>query len=595
MKTLPELFEVGLSRPRERHLLWRDASKAWHGLSTDRVRRDVDLIARGLRDRGLRFGDRVALLSRNSPRWALADHALQAAGLVNVPLYPTLSPEQVRFIVDDCGARFVLVEDRSQLDRVGGALAGSGVEGVALLDAEEAPRGVLLFDQLLEAGAAGGSAPTPPGPDDLATIIYTSGTTGRPKGAMLSQWNLVSNAQQCAEAIELTDQQHVNLSLLPLSHVFQRLVDYLLFQSHATMAYCPSPLEALEYMREVRPTFFASVPRLFEKVRAGFEQKLAHAPAWRRALASWALGVGRRHFHSWYRDGACDGARGPWLALQHAVADRLVLTKVRGIFGGRAAVCFSGGAALPSEIHEFFRVVGLNLLPGYGLTEASPVLATNRVDRMKLGSVGPAVCDLELRTAPDGELLARGPNVMRGYWNLDEETAATIVDGWLHTGDLARIDEQGFVFITGRKKEIFVLSTGKKVAPQLVEDRLTRSPFVAQVLLVGDGRKYVAALVHPSLDHLARAARERGIAFDDPAELLELREAEDLVHESLLDACAGLADFEKPKRVVFLPRELTMAEGELTPTLKLRRSIIVERWAALVDRACGPATRGAAP
>lgn len=584
MKTLRELFEIGTSVPKSEHLRWRDAGKRWHALSTADVRAQVAGLARALRARGLQAGDRVALLSRNSPRWALTDYALVTSGFVTVPLYPTLAPDQARFILDDSGARMLFVEDRAHLDPLASALHGAALEAVVLMDDGHPPDASVLRWSAL--AAEGGTDPDlPPAsidPADLATFVYTSGTTGRPKGVMLSHWNLASNVIACDEAVDLARIEHVNLSLLPLSHIFQRLVDYFLFRRQAVMVYCPNPLEAMDYFPAVRPTFFAAVPRLYEKIHAGFQSKLAQAPAPKRALARWALGVGRRRFEAWCDGGSCAGRVPPVLALQHRIADALVLRKVRGIFGGNVDVCFSGGAPIATETAEFLRAIGLDLLPGYGLTESSPVLCTNTKSRIRLGTVGPALPGVELRTAEDGELIARGPNIMQGYWKRPEDTAAALQDGWLHTGDLARIDERGYVSITGRKKELIVLSTGKKVQPALVEDCLARSPFVAQSVVVGEGRKFVTALVHPHLDALAAEAKARGIAFSSPEELLARRETRALVQESLERCCRELSDFERPKSLAFLPRELTLAAGELTPTLKLKRNEISANWASLI-------------
>ena len=580
MDTLWELFEAGLARPKERHLRWRDAAGQWRSLSTEGVREAVDAAARGLAALGLRPGDRVALLSRNSERWALADFALCGSGLVSVPLYPTLTPEQVAYVLEDSGARAFLVEDAGQVERLRGEIEGAGLTAVVQMrDEEGAAAGCLGWEELLERGRSAPEIEHRPGHDDLASLIYTSGTTGQPKGVMLTHRNLVSNAEACSEAIDLSRVDQVNLSLLPLCHIFQRLVDYFLWMNHAQVVYCPNPLEAIDYLQDARPTFFASVPRLYEKVRAGFLSKLASGGGLTKRLGGWALEVGRRRFHAWYRGGRLEGRVGPWLALQHAVADRLVLSKVRGVFGGNIDMCFSGGAALPPELHEFYRAVGLEILPGYGLTEASPVLCTNRRGAMRLGTVGPALPGVELRTEPDGELLARGENVMKGYWNRSEETAATLDGEWLRTGDLARIDEDGYVSITGRKKEILVLSTGKNVSPQVVEDALGRSPLVVQAVVVGDDRKFVAALVAPNLETL-RA--ELGGAGSDE-ELLRSPAARERVLASLQEATRELSPHERPKKVALLPRELSLGHGELTPTLKYKRRAILQNWSEQVE------------
>jgi long-chain acyl-CoA synthetase len=585
METLRELFEAGLARPKARHVRWRDASKTWRSLSTEEVRERVDAAGRGLAALGLRPGDRVGLISQNSERWMLSDFAMACTGLVNVPLYPTLTPEQVRFILDDSGARVLIVEDVEQLDRLRRELRDAGLLRVVLLrDEGETPKDVLTWTELLESGRAADPVEHVPQADELASLIYTSGTTGPPKGVMLTHLNLVSNALGCLEAIDLSRvPQQLNLSLLPLCHIFQRLVDYFLWLGHAEVAYCPNALFAAEYLKEVKPTFTAAVPRLFEKVRAGFLARIARAEPKKKRLADWALGVGREHFQAWYRDGACNGRRGPWLSLKHAVADRLVLKKVREVFGGRIDMCFSGGAALPPDVHEFYRTIGLNILPGYGLTEASPVLATNRPETMGLGTVGPPLPNVDLKVSEEGELLARGPNVMKGYWNREEETAATIVDGWLLTGDLAGIDERGFVSITGRKKEIIVLSTGKNISPQVVEDCLGRSELVLQAVVVGDDRKHVSALVAPNLDTLRAALEARGLTPGDDEQMLRCREAEQELLASFESCVSALAPFERPKRVAVLPRELSQEHGELTPTLKYKRRAILENWGDQVD------------
>jgi long-chain acyl-CoA synthetase len=588
VKTLRDLFDVGCSKPKERHLTWKDGAGSWCAMSTGQLRHEVAALASGLLRRGLRKGDRVALLSRNSPRWAIGDFALVTSGLVDVPLYPSLSPEQVRFILDDSGARALLLEDAEQRQRLEGILHGSSIEVVVLMDdSAPGPSGVRWCSLIQEGAAPGGPDAPAVEPEDLASIIYTSGTTGVPKGVMLSQHNLVSNALQCHEAISLSDIDHVNLSLLPLCHIFQRLVDYFLFMRGASIAYCPNPLEGVQVMAEVRPTFFAAVPRLYEKVHQGFWAKVERSSPLQRAIARWAVRVGKRRFEAWCRDGACDGVPGPWLELRAAVADRLVLRRARAVFGGRVDACFSGGAPIPTEVAEFLRAIGLPLLPGYGLSEASPVLCTNTKRFLRLGTVGKALPGVELEVAEDGELLARGPNVMQGYWNRAEETAATLVGGWLRTGDLARIDDRGYVSITGRKKEILVLSTGKKVVPAVVEDRLMRSPYVHQAVCVGDGAKFVAALVHANVDLLAAEARRRGVAWASVAELLARREAEQIVLESFEAPAADLSEFERPKAVGFLPRELTQAGGELTPTLKVKRKAITENWGDLIAAVYG--------
>lgn len=588
VRTLADLFERGCASPQAVHVGWRTDDGRIEGWSTQELRRFVDGLGRELLARGMRRGDRAALVSRNSARWAATDYAMLCAGLVVVPIYPTLAPDQARFILDDAGARGLFVENLEQLARLLPSLQDSKLEWICVMSDEVSDHPLATtWSAMAEAGAVRAERPEPPKPEDLASIIYTSGTTGRPKGVMLTHANLVSNAVASDEAVEISAQpiRHVNLSLLPLSHIFQRLVDYLLFLAGAQVIYCPDPQQAVAWFKDVRPTFFAAVPRIYEKVHAGITQRIASAPAHRRLLANWAIGVGRRRFLAWYADGACDGRPGALLSLQHLVADKLVLSKIRELFGGRVDMCFSGGGPLTRELHEFFRALGLELLPGYGLTETSPVLCTNRRRRMKLGSVGPAIPGVELKVEPDGELLARGPNVMRGYHELPEETAATITpDGWLRTGDLARIDERGFVTITGRKKEILVLTTGKKVVPALVEERIARCPLVAQSVLVGDEQKYVAALVWPHVDALRKAAQAKGLALQGvkAEEMLAMPEIRKLVQSEIDACCRDLADFERPKTIAFLPRELSLEADELTPSLKIKRKVVAHAYRHLI-------------
>lgn len=586
METLLDLFEACLSPAKERHLAWREQDGTWASWSSGELAEVVGLARAGLRALGLGQGDRVAILAANSERWAACDFAMVGAGMVTVPLYPSLTPEQVAHALEDSGCAAILVGSDAHRHRLAGAMNGAGVSDVVVLggdvDGELDGLRTITWTELLELGrrsGTGGEHPLP-GPEDLASILYTSGTTGPPKGVMLTHRNLVSNALACREAIDLR-LPPIGLSLLPLCHIFQRLTDYFLFLRRATIAYCPDPLAALEYMAEVRPTFFASVPRLFEKVRSGVLTGLQEAPPLRRAVGRWALEVGRRSFRAHYRDGACDGRPGPWLAVQRWVADRLVLGRIRDLFGGRVELCISGGAALSPEVQEFLRSVGLGVLPGYGLTESSPVICTNRRDRMKLGSAGLAIRGVDVKVAEDGELLARGPNVMKGYWNRPDATAEAVRDGWLYTGDLATIDDDGFVFITGRKKEILVLSTGKNVSPQVVEDQLARCPLVTQVVVVGDGRKFVSALVRANPVTLAAALARRGLPPPGEAEPPG-PEAEELVLESFAEVGSALAGYELPKRVAFLPRDLDQAHGELTPTLKFKRTEILANWGHLV-------------
>lgn len=553
----------------------------------------VRQFALGLRALGAEPGDRVALLSENRPEWAIADLALQSAGMVNVPLFATLPPPQIEYILRDSGAQYLLVSTEKQLQKAY-ALRDRLPELRRVIVFDEFPariadEWVLEFREVLRQGERYGEAhphlyeqqQAAVRPHDLATIIYTSGTTGDPKGAMLSHWNCMSNVQACCQAIDIGPDD-VFLSFLPLSHVFERTVShYLPMYLGATVAYVESLFAISRNLAEVRPTVMASVPRLYEKMYEDICRRVEKYPPPKRTLAHWAFELARTYA------AACQSRRplGFGFRLRYWFADRLVFSQIRRSLGGRLRFFVSGGAPLAPELSLFFYGCGITILEGYGLTESSPVITTNRSrEALKIGTVGPPIPGVEVKLAEDGEILTRGPHVMQGYYRRPEATAEVIdADGWLHTGDIGTLDEDGYLTITDRKKDMLVLSNGKNVYPAPIENRLKTSPFIDQVLLLGDRQKSVTALIVPAFEALESFARQENLPYNDRRELIRHQAVERLFKREIDRLSEGyLADFERVKRFRLLPEEFSQEKDEVTPTLKLKRKVIQQHYADLI-------------
>jgi long-chain acyl-CoA synthetase len=528
----------------------------------------------------------VAILSENRPEWAFADFGALVAGAADVPIYPSLTAAQVRYILSDSRAKAVFVSTPTQAAKLA-ELRGE-LPGLAHVIGFEPAPGALALDELRargrealarDSGAARRLAAAAR-PDDVATLIYTSGTTGDPKGVMLTHANLVSNVLAAAKVFPQVRPEWSALSFLPLCHSFERTAGHN-FMIHAgvTIAYAESVEKVPENMLEVRPHIMCSVPRLYEKMYARVNEKVATDSAARQAIFRWAAGVGSQAFAA----RVARRAPGAWLRLRLALAERLVFSKIKQRTGGRLQLFISGGAPLAKEIAEFFGAAGILICEGYGLTETSPVITCNRVERMKPGTVGLPLEGIEVRIAPDGEVLSRGPHIMKGYFGKPEATREAIdADGFFHTGDLGHVDADGFLVITDRKKDIIVTSGGKNIAPQPIENRLKTNRFFSEVVMVGNRRNFPAALVVPNYDALAAWAGARGIT--GTREQLVKREEVVAYYQELVAAMtADLAQFEKIKKLALLPRELTQEAGEITPTLKVKRRVVEERYKALID------------
>jgi long-chain acyl-CoA synthetase len=553
----------------------------------DRVR-DVAL---GLAALGVERRDRVAIVSESCPQWLVADLAILSLGAVTIPVYSTLTAAQACHIVKDAGARFAFVSTAEQLEklqRVRHELPS--LEAIATFAPVPNPSPSILS---LEEVAVRGHARMMAGwgvarefrdqartvrPADLATIIYTSGTTGEPKGVMLSHANLVSNLVAGHAVVPVTDED-VSLSYLPLSHSFERLVSYVYLAHGVTIVFAETMETVGRDMTIVRPTVMTGVPRVYEKFQARIFDKGHALPQPRRTLFHWGVNVAVASGRALTRGRRPSGV----LALESKLAERLVFSKIRAGVGGRLRVLVSGSAPLPLAVAEFFAGIGLPITEGYGLTETSPIVSANPLDAPKLGTVGKPVQDVDVKIAEDGEILVRGPNVMQGYHNLPDDTAAVLRDGWFHTGDIGTLDADGYLTITDRKKDLLVTSGGKKVAPQPIEATLRRSPLIAEAVLLGDRRRFISALIVPEFAALERRLKELGRPTAERAELVTRPDVIALYAEIVDGLNRGLAQYETIKKFRLLPREFTIAAGELTPTMKVKRKGVEQNWGTQID------------
>ena len=555
----------------------------------------VELFARvrhaalGLAELGVRHGDRVVLLSENRPEWAIADYACLASGVTDVPIYPNETPEAAAYIIQDSGAVAAFVSNEIQAAKIAEireqcptlqhviGFDGGRVKGVDHTLFELEGRGAAVLtpareDEFRRAALA-------VEPDHIATIIYTSGTTGKPKGVMLTHDNLYSNVKASAAVIPFTGHD-VCLSFLPLSHVFERMAGhYLMMDTGTSIAYAESIDTVPVNLTEVRPTLVLSVPRLYEKMYARVLESALAGGAIKKNIFFWARAVADR----WANEKLAGREPGGLLALQYAIGQRLVFSKLQARTGGRLRYFVSGGAPLASEINKFFYAAGLVILEGYGLTETSPVICVNSPENFRIGTVGKPVPGVEVRIADDGEILTRGPHIMKGYYNLPDATAEAIsADGWFATGDIGTL-ENDFLRITDRKKDIIVTAGGKNIAPQPIENELKTNKYISQVVMIGDKRKFPSVLIVPNWDQLEKWARYKNLTWTDRAQLLAMPIVQAKMEKEVFNKTAHLARFEQPKKVGLLEHEFTLERGELTPTLKVKRRVVDRMYKAVID------------
>ena len=587
--TLVEVFEhVARDHKRADTLNYKRDGR-WLSISSDEVLKRARELAAGLNAMGIKRGDRLAILAESRPEWTLIDAGCIFAGVIDVPIYPTLMPPQVRYILKDSGARVLAVSSREKFLQVKEVLQEcEALEFVIFLDNAEPddPSGVTL-DQLQERGRAlladkpemfeeltRGAQPY-----DLATILYTSGTTGEPKGVMLTHANLVSNLIDSSGHLSF-EKDDIALSVLPLSHIFERQAMYMYLYQGMAVYYAESLDTIGPNLREVRPTILVGVPRIFEKIYARIKERVAAKGKANLSLLLWSVAVAKEHAHHQVEKKPV----GAWLSLKHRIATRLVFSKWRAAFGGRIRLLVSGGAALPEELGYIYLGAGIPIIQGYGLTETSPVITTGLLDDNRVGTVGKPINHVEIRIAPDGEIETRGPNVMRGYYNKPAETAAVFTaDGWFRTGDIGKIDADGFLSITDRKKELFKTSGGKYIAPQPLEQLIKGSRFVNQVVLIGNGRRFPAALIVPNWEQIESYAKLKGLKETSHAEFCVNPRIIDLFERQIAELTPDLAQYERVKKVALLEHEFTIDGGELTPTLKVKRRVIDEKYRDVID------------
>ncbi len=588
-RTLNELFFGAVERWQQRPVVMRVKREgSWQTLSYADLLDQVRCLSVGLRAIGVQEGDRVAILAENRPEWAIADYACLTGRCPDVPIYPTLPPSQVQYQLKDAEVVAIFVSTAAQRAKVEEIRAElPALRYVIAMDADAAGDGALSIGEVQHAGrrdtarhAEWRAAALRADPDDVATLIYTSGTTGPPKGVMLTHGNIASNVAGGLARLPLRDTDEC-LSFLPLSHIFERMAGHFcMMQSGAIISYATSMDSVAAEMAEVHPTVVLSHPRLYEKVYARVLEAALAGSSIRKQLFFWAKRLGE----TWAEYTLAQRRVPGWLALRYRLASKLVFAKLRARVGGRIRFFVSGGAPLGADIAKFFYAAGLPVLEGYGLTETSPVIAVNGTNALKLGTVGRPLDNVKVEIAPDGEILTRGPHVMKGYFRKPEETSAVIdARGWFHTGDIGMLDAEGFLRITDRKKDIIVTAGGKNIAPQPIENQAKTSKFVANAVMLGDRRKFPIMLIVPNQGQLEAWARQHGIDQPDWRALLADPEVEAKMDRELKRVLRDRAHFEMPKRILLLPEDFSIEAGDLTPTLKVRRRIVEKRFASEID------------
>jgi long-chain acyl-CoA synthetase len=575
-RTLADIFFSSVAHDLDRHLMFK-RSTGWQTISSRQFYGYVVAMARALRQWGINKGDRVAILSENRPEWMIADFACVTSGIIDVPIYSTLTAEQTAYVLANSGARVACVSTQEQVRKVQSIQAQTKVEKIVVMDdlaeINVIPMWSLLHGASFEADSEFDARAHAIQPDDIATLIYTSGTTGTSKGVMLSHGNLTACAVMASKQAEW-EPGDVYLSFLPLSHVTARHVDYVCYLDGVTIVYCANFDLLPQMLQEARPTIIVSVPRVYEKVRQEAERHAAFGI--KRRIFDWALRVGERH-----KQEIADGKTPTSLAWR--LANKLVYSKIRQGFGGRSRAYFSGGAPLGQDMAEWFCSVGIPIMEGYGLTETAPTVAVNRRGAFKIGTVGKPYPDLQVKFAEDGEILVKGPTVFKGYWHMPEETRTSFEDGWFKTGDIGSIDSDGFLSITDRKKDLIKTSGGKFIAPQPIENALKANVLIAEAAVIGDRRKYASVILSPHFPLLEDWARANGVSFHTHEELVAAPRVRELYRGIVEDLNKKLAQFETIKKLIIVPDEFTVAGGEITPTLKLKRRVIEAKYKKQID------------
>ncbi|MFP4546590.1 MAG: AMP-dependent synthetase/ligase [Fidelibacterota bacterium] len=583
--TITGMFKNAVDKYADKDIYGYKSNKKWVHISFNDAWNYVKNISNGLYSLGFEQGDHVGIIADNSIWWALFDYGTIFSRGILSTIYPTLTPKQMKWITMHSESKYLVCGTRKLADKVLSIIDHLHiVKKVIMLDNSDIdhPKFITL-DELLKKGKEFEKEnPTKfedeymkIKPDDVATLIYTSGTTGEPKGVMLTHKNICSNVVASVKALDLSERDSF-LSFLPLSHSFERTAGHFLPTFYgAKIFYAENLLKVADNIREVKPTLMVSVPRLYEKIYGKILSSISNESFMKKKVFWWAVNVGKKCVRK-----AAKGKKiGPLLNMQRANADKLVYSKIKQQVGGKLRYFVSGGAPLPAEIGEFFNAIGVTILEGYGLTETSPVISVNRLERNKIGTVGPPIDGVEVDIAHDGEIIIRGDNIMKGYYKEEAATRELFDrDGWFHTGDIGEIDEDGYIKITDRKRNIIVTAGGKNVAPQPMENILVASKWIEQAIILGDKRKYISALIVPSLPTLEEWAKKQGLQWNSTAELLKLPEVKKIYDTVVLESLDGFAQFEKVRKYSLLPEEFSIEKGELTPSLKIKRNVIMKDY-----------------
>ena len=588
-RTINELFNKVVAVREKDNLLQYKRDGVWRHISSAEMVNDVKALAVGLHSLGVRVGDRVGLLSENRSEWVITDLGILGCGAADVPVYATQTAHQIEYLIKDSGLEIIFVSTKQQKEKVESAF-GQNTKLKLIVSFDDGPEDDrhLNYSSLLEKGrdalAQDGSLfdrlSTAVDADSLGTLIYTSGTTGEPKGVMLTHRNLIANVRNTIKLFGVHPDDII-ISYLPLSHVFERATTYNYLYFGVTICFAESIDQLPRNLQEIHPTFMTSVPRFFEKVYGRISEKMASAPFPQKQIAFWAVSIGRRYAQ------VVNNRKhpGPLLKLKHSIASKLVFQKWRDAFGGRLRCAVSGGAALPVDIGFVFLAAGIEILQGYGLTETTAGISTNTIHENRIGTVGKVIPNVELKLAGDGEILVKGDNITTGYYNRpDADAEAFDGEGWFKTGDIGQLDQDGFLTITDRKKDLIKTSGGKYIAPQPIENLIKGSRFISQVVVVGNGRKYASALIVPNKETLQSYAKLKGIVVSTGTDLIRDERIVDLIERQVAKFTEELARYETIKRVALLDHELTIEGGEMTPTLKVKRRFVEEKYKEIIDR-----------
>ncbi len=588
-QTLPELFTSVFSHFRgqpDKSLISRKVNGSYQSISYDSFEQDYRNLAAYLRTQGIGKGDRVAILSENRPGWYLADMSILSIGAIDVPLYPSLPPNQIEYILNNCGAKGIIVSNMLQLGKILSIWQNLSELNLVIVmnKLEESIEDVIdLNHAKMEGKQIMQDKPwTLDGlliePDDTATIIYTSGTTGLPKGVMLTHRNLCENVKSSSLIIRL-DETDRSLSFLPLSHAYERTGGYYLLFSCGAQIFLAESIETISLnISESKPTIIFTVPRLFDRMKTSILKAATSESGLKQKIFFWAVRTGEK-----YHRQLDAGKVTSFVSMQYSLAEKLVYSKIRNKFGGRLRYFVSGGAALPQKTGEFFQSIGITILEGFGLTETSPITHVNRPEKVKFGTVGPPIKNVEVKIAADGEILLKGPNIMKGYWKDEAATAEVIRDGWFYSGDIGEIDADGYLKITDRKKHIIVTSGGKNIAPLPIENLILDSPFVDQIMIVGEKRPFLIALIVPDFVKLKEFAAEHGINASGNRQLVENKEIVQIYEKLLRNISRQLATHEKIRKFLLTDEAFTVENALMTPTLKLKRKEIIKKFTPEID------------